>query len=174
MLLFYRWLVTFQDLTVVGQLAYGVHIDGTYGKGNDACDSSWTPPNLSDVSSISFINIDGTDAIIGNDDGDANAFHLVGIEGGPVTGIFISETQFTMSVDQGSPWLCSDVLGDAESDTVLPWPPCDEIQQVSSLDGYILKDFTSEHKKFKQICPKEMIDKLSNPLSLKQKKLKVI
>ena len=67
----------------------------------------------------------------------------MGIEGGPVTGIFISETQFTMSVDQGSPWLCSDVLGDAESGTVLPWPPCDEIQQVSSLDGYILKDFTS-------------------------------
>ncbi len=44
----------------------------------------------------------------------------------------------------------------------------------SKIAEKILKDFTSEYKKFKQICPKEMIDKLSNPLSLKQKKLKVI
>ena len=44
----------------------------------------------------------------------------------------------------------------------------------SKIAEKILKDFTSEYKKFKQICPKEMIGKLSNPLSLKQKKLKVI
>jgi len=38
----------------------------------------------------------------------------------------------------------------------------------------ILKNFINEYKKFKQVCPKEMLDKLTRPLSLKQKKLKAI
>ena len=124
--------VTFQDLSVVGKLASGLLIDGTYGKANGACDSSWEPSNLTEVSSINFINIDGTNAYVENDDGDANAFHLVGIEGGPVTGIYIAETKFIMSSDQDSSWLCTDVDGEAELGTVSPWPPCGEIQQVSN------------------------------------------
>ena len=38
----------------------------------------------------------------------------------------------------------------------------------------ILKNFNNEIKNFKQICPKEMIDKLSNPLSLKKKILEAV
>jgi glutamate synthase (NADPH/NADH) large chain len=38
----------------------------------------------------------------------------------------------------------------------------------------ILENYNTEVKKFKQICPSEMIDKLSNPLSLKIKVSKVI
>tara|TARA_Y100000590_G_scaffold10278_1_gene12693 strand:- start:4501 stop:9000 length:4500 start_codon:yes stop_codon:yes gene_type:complete len=38
----------------------------------------------------------------------------------------------------------------------------------------ILENFEEEVKKFKQVCPKEMIDKLENPLSLKTKISKVI
>ncbi len=38
----------------------------------------------------------------------------------------------------------------------------------------IFKNFSSEYKKFKQVCPKEMLDKLDNPLSIKQKKIKAI
>ena len=44
----------------------------------------------------------------------------------------------------------------------------------SNVSKKILKNFANEHKKFKQVCPKEMLDKLTNPLSLKQKKLKAI
>ena len=38
----------------------------------------------------------------------------------------------------------------------------------------ILENYNDEIKKFKQICPKEMVDKLSNPLSLKTKILKAV
>ena len=38
----------------------------------------------------------------------------------------------------------------------------------------ILQNYNTEVKKFKQICPREMIDKLSNPLSLKIKVSKAI
>ena len=38
----------------------------------------------------------------------------------------------------------------------------------------ILEKYKDEVKKFKQICPKEMLDKLSNPLSLKTKILKAV
>ena len=37
----------------------------------------------------------------------------------------------------------------------------------------ILNDFDYEIKNFKQVCPKEMLDKLKNPLTTKQKTLKV-
>ena len=38
----------------------------------------------------------------------------------------------------------------------------------------ILSDFHSEIKKFQQICPKEMLDKLSNPLTLNSSTLKAV
>ena len=44
----------------------------------------------------------------------------------------------------------------------------------SKIAKKILENFTNEEKNFKQICPKEMLDKLSNPLSLKNKILKAI
>ena len=37
-----------------------------------------------------------------------------------------------------------------------------------------LDNFDSELKHFKQICPKEMLDKLSNPLTLKNKLSKTV
>ena len=36
----------------------------------------------------------------------------------------------------------------------------------------ILKNYLKEIKKFKQVCPKEMYDKLVNPISFKKKILK--
>jgi len=44
----------------------------------------------------------------------------------------------------------------------------------SKIAENILENFDNELKNFKQICPKEMIDKLSNPLSLKNKFSKAI
>ena len=38
----------------------------------------------------------------------------------------------------------------------------------------ILKNYNNNVKKFKQICPKEILDKLSNPLSLKTRILKAV
>ena len=38
----------------------------------------------------------------------------------------------------------------------------------------ILENFKHEVKNFKQICPKEMLDKIVNPLSLKDKISKAI
>ena len=38
----------------------------------------------------------------------------------------------------------------------------------------IIENFSDEIKNFKQVCPKEMLDKLSNPLSLKNKISKAI
>ena len=37
----------------------------------------------------------------------------------------------------------------------------------SKIAQKILNDFDNELKKFKQICPIEMLDKLENPISLK-------
>ena len=42
------------------------------------------------------------------------------------------------------------------------------------LSNSIIDNFDNELKNFKQICPKEMLDKLSNPLSLKNKLSKAI
>ena len=39
----------------------------------------------------------------------------------------------------------------------------------SKIADKILKNFENEVKNFIQVCPKEMIDKLSNPISLKNK-----
>ena len=44
----------------------------------------------------------------------------------------------------------------------------------SKIAEKILFNFSSEAKKFKQVCPKEMLDKLSNPLTLKTKILKAV
>ena len=38
----------------------------------------------------------------------------------------------------------------------------------------ILDNFNNELNNFKQVCPKEMLDKLSNPLSLKTKISKIV
>ena len=40
-------------------------------------------------------------------------------------------------------------------------------KQIQKLAKKILNDFENELKKFKQICPIEMLDKLENPISLK-------
>jgi len=44
----------------------------------------------------------------------------------------------------------------------------------SKIAKKILIDFSNEVKNFKQVCPKEMLDKLSNPISLKPRVLKAI
>ena len=44
----------------------------------------------------------------------------------------------------------------------------------SKIAEKILKSFEDEVLKFKQVCPKEMLDKLLNPLSLKNKFSKAI
>ena len=44
----------------------------------------------------------------------------------------------------------------------------------SQIAKKILDDFNEESKKFKQVCPKEMLDKLTNPLSLKTKISKAV
>jgi len=44
----------------------------------------------------------------------------------------------------------------------------------SKIAEKILKNFDDELKNFKQVCPKEMLDKLLNPLSLKKQILKAI
>ena len=38
----------------------------------------------------------------------------------------------------------------------------------------ILKNYNEEIKNFKQVCPKEMLDKLKNPISLKKNVLKAL
>ena len=38
----------------------------------------------------------------------------------------------------------------------------------------ILKNFATDVKSFKQVCPKEMLDKLQNPLTMKSGVLKAI
>jgi len=44
----------------------------------------------------------------------------------------------------------------------------------SNVAKVILENFSRELKKFKQVCPKEMVDKLSNPISLKTKISKAV
>ena len=44
----------------------------------------------------------------------------------------------------------------------------------SKMAQKILENYNNEVKNFKQICPKEMLDKLSNPLSIKVKISKVV
>ena len=44
----------------------------------------------------------------------------------------------------------------------------------SKIAEKVLLNFSSEVKKFQQVCPKEMLDKLSNPLTLKSKTLKAV
>jgi len=44
----------------------------------------------------------------------------------------------------------------------------------SKIAGKILMNFNNEVKKFQQVCPKEMLDKLTNPLSMKAKTLKAV
>mgnify|MGYP001473687852 CR=1 FL=1 len=44
----------------------------------------------------------------------------------------------------------------------------------SKISYKIIKNYENEFKKFKQICPKEMLDKLLNPLTLKEKIKKVV
>ena len=42
----------------------------------------------------------------------------------------------------------------------------------SQIAKLILENYDEHIKKFKQVCPKEMLDKLANPISLKTKILK--
>ena len=44
----------------------------------------------------------------------------------------------------------------------------------SKIASKILENYNNEIKNFKQVCPKEMIDKLLNPLSLKTKISKAV
>jgi len=45
---------------------------------------------------------------------------------------------------------------------------------MTKMEEIILKNFDVELKNFKQVCPKEMLDKLSNPLSSKVKISKAV
>ena len=44
----------------------------------------------------------------------------------------------------------------------------------SQLAKKILNNFDNELRNFKQVCPKEMLDKLSNPISVKKKILAAV
>ena len=44
----------------------------------------------------------------------------------------------------------------------------------SKIAKNIIEDFNNEIKRFVQVCPKEMLDKLSNPISIKKKFSKAI
>ena len=44
----------------------------------------------------------------------------------------------------------------------------------SKIANKIIKNYDYEIKNFVQVCPKEMFDKLSNPLSLKTKRSKAV
>ena len=44
----------------------------------------------------------------------------------------------------------------------------------SKIAKKILENFKIEQKNFKQVCPKEMLDKLLNPISLKKRVLKAV
>jgi len=48
------------------------------------------------------------------------------------------------------------------------------IETESKVAEKILKNYNNEIKKFKQVCPKEMLNKLSNPITLKKKISKAI
>ena len=47
-----------------------------------------------------------------------------------------------------------------------------ESERSCSVGKYIIENYNEEVKKFKQVCPKEMLSKLSNPISLETKILK--
>ena len=44
----------------------------------------------------------------------------------------------------------------------------------SKISENILKNFSKEVEKFKQVCPLEMLDKLANPITLKKTRQQVI
>ena len=48
------------------------------------------------------------------------------------------------------------------------------MQQNLKYQKKILSNFTNELKNFKQVCPKEMLDKLLKPIRLKTKVLEAI
>ena len=43
----------------------------------------------------------------------------------------------------------------------------------SKVSKYIIDNFDEEIKKFVQVCPKEMIDKIENPITFKSKEMEV-
>lgn len=120
--------VTFQRIVADGDLSSGIYIDGTYGSANRACPPDWQPPVLTDVGPIAFIDIHGS--ISGYDNSSA-AYHLVGLEDLPVHNITISRTNF-QSNSVVANWTCKHVTGTAEEDSVIPWPPCNEISVVAT------------------------------------------
>jgi len=48
------------------------------------------------------------------------------------------------------------------------------VETQSKIAEKILSHFNREIKNFVQVCPKEMLDKLSNPFTLEAKKMKVV
>lgn len=124
--------ITFQDIKVIGTVnKQTIFVDmlrfSTNGGRNPSCRADWEPPALSTISDLTFLHLDGTQAIIeGNE-----AFHFQAFDESPIENVYLEDINFPKP-KHGVAWNCTGVHGTYKNGTVTPWPPCEGFRVSNS------------------------------------------
>ena len=119
--------ITFRNMKATGELDTGVLLDGFFEDPNPQCGEDYSPPSLTAVSDIRFVNIDGTDAYVKRG---GDTFHLFGLDDAPAKGLSFRNVHFGEGPNSTA-WNCAAVQGEATGNGgVSPWPPCADITEV--------------------------------------------
>ena len=117
--------VVYRNVLVQGSIQRGMHVDMFHYNDhpNPDCPANWTPPALTEIANLSFVDMDGRGATYaGNLRFPDEAFHFWAYEESPIRHVHLENVYFPPTKVS---WNCSGVVQSlAERDKVTPWPPC--------------------------------------------------
>jgi polygalacturonase len=128
--------VVYRDIHITGSIQRAIHVDMYHynDSPNPACSTDWTPPTMTDVSNLTFLRFNGTDATFaGNPRFPDEAFHLLAYDQSPVRNVYMQDLYFSTPAS-GVGWNCSAVHGVIRNNSVTPWPPCEGFTIVDASD----------------------------------------
>lgn len=117
--------ITFRDILVEGPIQRAIHVDMYHynDSPNPACPDDWKPPQLTEISNLTFVRFDGRKASYYDYKHRPNeTFHFLAYPASPILNVYMEDVYFPTN---GLAWNCSAVHGIVRAGTVEPWPPCE-------------------------------------------------
>uniref|UniRef100_A0A7S3DMV2 Uncharacterized protein n=1 Tax=Entomoneis paludosa TaxID=265537 RepID=A0A7S3DMV2_9STRA len=92
---------------------------------NSYCPPDWEPPSLTDISNLTFINIDGRNSYyIDYKHRPNETFHFMVYDESPIRNLYMEDVYFPDN-ENGMAWNCNAIERSfIVNNSVQPWPPC--------------------------------------------------